>query len=387
MEQQNKLIKEVLSKKYDIEEYKNIYNKMLDEKSKSILFNRIMYDNTKNTKYAINMVKNMYQGNFFLSKADRKMYDYLNFLQKNENYNKTIVFFGIGFDKEEKEMLMWEFLTLTGQKEEGLKIETIYNNEYGFDLNLYIKKVRVQNIENFYDSDINNKKIYLIINSEYNYIEDYLLEKNISKDNIFKFDNMILFSRERQYLDEIFVNYKDDEILVDGGASNLETTLGFIDTVDARYERIYAIEPFEPDYIECNRLIEEYNLKNVQTVNCGLWSEDTKLYFNPVGYGSSYIGDEGTEEINCKSIDSILEGKRASIIKMDIEGSEKEAIIGAKETIKTYHPTLMICVYHKPNDILELAKTVFEIRDDYDLYLRHYSYTKNETVLYFIPKE
>ena len=387
MGQQFDSIKQVLDKKYSIEEYKSIYNKMQDEKSKKILYNRIMYDNTKKTKYSINMIKDMYEGTSFLSKTDRKMYKYLNFLQKNNNYSKKINFFGIGFDKNDKEALMWEFLTLTGQNENGLEIEAIYNEEYGFNLNLYIKKVEVKNIEDFYKTNINNEKIYIILSSEYNYIEKYLLEKNISKDNIFKFEDMILFSRERQYLDEIFVNYKENEILIDGGSSNLETTLGFIDTVDGIYEKIYAIEPYKPDYEECNKLITRYNLQNIETINCGLWSKDTKLYFNPVGYGSSYIGNEGTDVINCKSIDSILNGKRASIIKMDIEGSEKEAIIGAKETIKKYHPTLMICVYHKPNDTLELTKTILNIREDYDLYLRHYSYTKNETVLYCIPRE
>lgn len=387
MEQQFDLIKQVLDKKYSIDEYKLIYNKMQDEKSKKILYNRIMYDNTKDTNFSLNMIKEMYQGTSFLSNADRKMYKYLNFLQKNDNFNKKICFFGIGFNEKDKETLMWEFLTLIGQNEEGLDIEGIYNEEYGFKLNMYLKEIEVKNLNEFNRVAIDNNKIYIIINSKYNFIEKYLLEKGISKDNIFKFDDLILFSRERQYLDEIFVDYKENEILIDGGASNLETTLEFIDTVDGIYEKIYVIEPFKPDYEECNKLIKKYNLQNIETINCGLWSKEQKLYFNPIGYGSSYIGNEGNEVINCKSIDSILKGRRASIIKMDIEGSEKEAIIGATETIKKYHPTLMICVYHKPNDALELTKTILNIREDYDLYLRHYSYTKNETVLYCIPKE
>ena len=384
------IIQEVLEKKYNIQDYELVYNKMKDEKSKKMLFNRVMYDNTKQTEYILNLIKNMYEETNFKSKADRKMYQYINFLQKNENYKKKICFFGIGFNRQNEEILMWEFLSLIGQNEQGLEIEAIYNEEYGFKLNMYIKEEIVKNIEEFYNTEVDNNKIYIIIDSEYNYIEEYLIEKNISKDNIFKFNDLIsevFFGRERQYIDEVFVNYSENEILIDGGASNLETTLDFIDVVDEKYEKIYVIEPFYSDYEECNRIIEQYNLNNIETVNCGLWSKNEKLYFNPIGYGSSYIGDEGEEVINCQSIDSILDGKKATIIKMDIEGSEKEALIGATKTIKEYHPILMICVYHKPNDVIELTKTVFNIRDDYDLYLRHYSYTKNETVLYFIPKE
>ncbi len=378
-------IKKVLEKKYNIEDYIKVLNKMGDEKSKNILYNRIMLDNTNNPEYTLNMINSMYKETSFISKADRKMYKYINFLQKNKNYNKKIIFFGIGFNKNDKNNLMWEFLTLIGQKTGGLDIESIYNEEYGFEIDSYIKRIKVKNIEDFFNIKIDNNKIFVIINKELDYIEEYLLEKDISKENIFKFDNLISFSRERQYLDETFINFNESEIFVDGGSSDLETSLGFIETVDGKYEKIYAIEPFIPDFNECNKIINEFNIPNIEVINCGLWSENKKMNFNPIGCGSSFIDDEGTEKIECKSIDNILDGKKATIIKMDIEGSENEALIGAKNTIKKYHPLLMICVYHKPNDILEITKTVFGIRDDYKLYLRHYSYTKNETVLYFIP--
>ena len=381
------LIRKVLNKKYDVDEYILIYNKMKDEKSKEILFNRVMYDNTKKVEYALNMIKCMYYSTTFKSKEDRKMYEYIKFLQNNRNFSKKICFFGMGYDKNHKDLLMWQFLTLVGQSDNGLYIDAIYNDEYDFEIDLCFKKEMVRNIEEFYTSKIDNDKIYVIIENRFDYIESYLHENGISDENIFKFDNQIIFTRERQYLDEVFVEYSSNEILIDGGSSNLETTLGFIDTVDGKYEKIYAIEPFLPDYNECNRIISGYNLKNIEMVNCGLWSKDQELMFNPIGHGSSNISDNGIEKINCRSIDSILNGQKATIIKMDIEGSEKEALIGATNTIKKYYPILMISVYHKINDIIELAKTVFNIRDDYDLYLRHYSYTKNETVLYFIPQD
>lgn len=385
MNNNNELINNLLDNKYTYNEYIDIYNKLGDEKSRSIYFNRVMYDNTNETKYSLEMIKSMYLDTSFISKPDRKMYKYINFLKTNDNYKKKIIFLGIGLSKDKKDTLMWQFLTLTGQNKNGLDVECIYNNEYGFSIDTTIRTIEVKDINEFFNCDLNNDYLYVIIDRKYNYIENYLLEKNISKNNIFKFDNMIIFSRERQYLDETFIDYKEDEIIIDGGSSNLETTLGFIDVLNNKYEKIYAIEPFTSDYEECNRLIEKYNLKNIDTINCGLWSNDTSLSFNPIGNGSSYIDNEGIEKIDCKSIDSILNGNKATIIKMDIEGSEKEAIIGSKETIKKYHPTLMICVYHKPNDILELVRTVFEIRNDYKLYLRHYSYTTNETVLYFKP--
>lgn len=48
-----------------------------------------------------------------------------------------------------------------------------------------------------------------------------------------------------------------------------------------------------------------------------------------------------------------LEIKGQLYIKMDIEGSEMAALMGAKETIKRHKPYLAICVYHRKNDLTE----------------------------------
>jgi len=83
------------------------------------------------------------------------------------------------------------------------------------------------------------------------------------------------------------------------------------------------------------------------------------------------------------------EGLSADFIKMDVEGSEKQTLIGAAATIKAYHPTLAVCAYHKPWDLLELTAQIEEIAGDeaYDFYLRYYGPSLVELVLYAIPKK
>ena len=71
---------------------------------------------------------------------------------------------------------------------------------------------------------------------------------------------------------------------------------------------------------------------------------------------------------------------------MDIEGSEQEALLGAKETILSSHPTLAISVYHKPEDLRKITTIVLGIRSDYKLYLRHYTEGTDETVMFFVPE-
>ena len=68
---------------------------------------------------------------------------------------------------------------------------------------------------------------------------------------------------------------------------------------------------------------------------------------------------------------------------MDIEGAEYNALIGAEQTIKTWKPRLAICVYHKPEDILEIPALLLRMNPHYNFALRHYYISSsNETVLY-----
>lgn len=43
------------------------------------------------------------------------------------------------------------------------------------------------------------------------------------------------------------------------------------------------------------------------------------------------------------------------LIKLDIEGSEINAIIGGVKTIAKYRPKMAICVYHKLYDLYEIS--------------------------------
>lgn len=84
-------------------------------------------------------------------------------------------------------------------------------------------------------------------------------------------------------------------------------------------------------------------------------------------------------------MDSLIEEK-VSFVKMDIEGAEAIALKGAKNHILNDHPKLAICCYHKPEDLWKIPEQVMAIRNDYRLYLRHYTDGLHESVMYFIPK-
>jgi hypothetical protein len=77
-----------------------------------------------------------------------------------------------------------------------------------------------------------------------------------------------------------------------------------------------------------------------------------------------------------------------TLIKMDIEGAEQSALLGCKEHILKDYPKLLICVYHNNEDIWKIPKMIYEIRDDYDFYLRSNGdqWGPSEIVLFALPR-
>ena len=80
------------------------------------------------------------------------------------------------------------------------------------------------------------------------------------------------------------------------------------------------------------------------------------------------------------ALDMFFQEREApTFIKMDIEGAEKEALIGAEQIIRCHKPKLAICVYHKPEDIYVLPELINSFREDYRFYLdlRKYGSTRH----------
>jgi hypothetical protein len=78
--------------------------------------------------------------------------------------------------------------------------------------------------------------------------------------------------------------------------------------------------------------------------------------------------------------------ERVDFIKIDAEGSEREIIKGAKETIKRFKPKMAIAAYHLPDDKKVIPELVLSIRNDYKFKLMD----KGEPILFsfrFLPKQ
>ncbi len=176
------------------------------------------------------------------------------------------------------------------------------------------------------------------------------------------------------------LQFKDNEVYVDGGAFDGDSVRMFIDNVNGRYDRVLA---FEPDPKTFERLA--HNLKalpKVEVFNYGLHSARGTLSFNNDGSRGAIISADGECHVQVTSVDEVLKGDRASFIKMNIEGAELAALKGSAKTIAKWRPKMAISVYHRPSDLYEIPKLVRELGSDYRLFLRQHDGGIIETVLY-----
>lgn len=186
----------------------------------------------------------------------------------------------------------------------------------------------------------------------------------------------------RQYFENGIISYGTDEVFVDGGCLNYASAKQFLKECPS-VKKIYA---FEPDFESAKRCRQEaagMEPHEYEIIEKGLYSENTELHFRSMGNGCSGIAEEGECIVQVCAIDKEIH-EPVTFIKMDIEGAELEALKGAAGTIKRDHPKLAICVYHKPDDIVEIPKYILELNSEYKLFLRHYSDNAGETVLYAV---
>ena len=187
---------------------------------------------------------------------------------------------------------------------------------------------------------------------------------------------------EKSEVYEDIIKPSSDEVYVDLGAYRGDTVEEFLSFTDGKYKKIYALEPDGRNFKKL--LLSVEGKENIFSINAAAWDKDTTLFFAAKAGRQSSVSKEG-KETNAKSVDSILSGKECTIIKMDVEGAEKEAIEGATLTIKNYKPKLMISLYHRNEDIFALPLQIREMNKEYKFFLRHQLYIPAwETNLYCI---
>lgn len=190
-----------------------------------------------------------------------------------------------------------------------------------------------------------------------------------------------------QYFPEdlpVFSPSKDD-VFIDGGAYTGDTLSVFLAKTDGLgCKKYFAFEPDERNAARLSSFIRDKDLQFVEVLQRGLWSRADTLRFQGASHTRSLITDTGDVEIKVGSIDDL--DVEPSFIKMDIEGAELDALVGASATIKKCRPKLAIALYHYPHHLVDIPNFIKTLCPDYRFYLRIHSFMSEELVLYAVAQ-
>ena len=337
-----------------------------------------------------------------------------NFVRKIKGEKKKVVLFGTGYclklfidlmrdnnidivylcdndpNKEGKllfglEIKGWKFLRHYSE-EFNVVISTSHYKEIENQLikDGYLGKIYYLPQEAYYKNSIYGKQ-YLIQHLDrfqkvYDLLEDDISKKvfvNVIKHNI-SLNNC--YYKEIEDLEihgyfgtDLYCN-KNNEIIIDGGAFDGDTYREFLSNPLRKFKEYIAYEPDEDNY----NIIENIQDKKLTVLKKGLGNKKEMLRFISGMGVSSNFSESGEKIVEVDAIDNLEPRRKITFIKMDIEGAEKSALLGAEKVIGNDRPTLAISAYHKKEDMYDLVETIKNINSRYKIYFRHTFYYQKQ---------
>ena len=337
-----------------------IYDRLQDDISKEIYINRLAYNITNEYKYF------------------RKIYDCLDItsvLLEILRTKKKLVVFGSGTYGDILVKAFHEFPW----------VAYIDNDKEKWGTSLHgLPIVSVNELKRDYSD------AFVVISLLYHWEEIvHQFSENNIQNEFYVLAKLLVSLRARQYFDCPGMKTTTDEIFVDAGVLDGTSTLNFIKWANGNYKHAYLFEPNVEalDVIRKNLYLERFTL-----FSKGLWHRETNLGFVTHSNSSESFSvfevdtkEDNKDTVPVTTLDNTLLDTPVTFIKMDIEGSELNALRGSEALICKYRPKLAVCIYHKPEDVIDIPKFILDCYSGYKFYVRHYALAEYETVLYAVP--
>jgi FkbM family methyltransferase len=128
------------------------------------------------------------------------------------------------------------------------------------------------------------------------------------------------------------------------------------------YKFVHVVEPFQEAIDAAGTLPENAKLHLV-----GAWSEEAQIHFGVYSPSHLLFAQEGCESwfseigtngpigpnslvLPCQTLDSLVPEKdEITFIKVDVEGSEYQVMLGASEIIRQSHPFMIVEIHSRLN--------------------------------------
>ena len=206
------------------------------------------------------------------------------------------------------------------------------------------------------------------------------------------FDGLSHPVKHPQYFPDDLFAWNPAEWIVDGGAYDGDSIRELVRLHGDAFGHVLALEPDEANFARLDATVAALPAASRARVDCRRIALDAKagtLHLDATGTAASATSSAagaGSVAVSAVTLDSIVGAARPTFIKLDIEGAEPDALLGARKAIREHGPVIAVCVYHKQDHLWKIPLMLREWRDDYAFFLRPHNEEGWDLVCYAVPR-
>ena len=183
---------------------------------------------------------------------------------------------------------------------------------------------------------------------------------------------------------------EEGDTVIDGGGCYGDSAIYFANKAgDTGSVKVFEFVPFNLKVMRKNLSLNPELEKRITVVEKALWNTSDEAVYVKENGPASRVSMEKTPgydtQAHTSSIDDYVATagiEKIDFIKMDIEGAEINALMGAEKTIREMNPKLAICLYHSPGEYVSIPRLIHSFCPDYEFYIMHLTMHSEETVLF-----
>jgi FkbM family methyltransferase len=192
--------------------------------------------------------------------------------------------------------------------------------------------------------------------------------------------------------DELLAEHKYGTAYLDLYYSNLDGIFQFLSFCGGNYGSITAVSPVRTQYEKLLSAVQTCGIHSAEIHNAAYWNDPDILNIPFVYWNSGNNADatrfvydnEGISHLSLlqkapakyaafaevTSADKILNGRKASLIRITSIGNDFEIINGLKNTILDYKPAIIMEYGGSASDLTSVPLFLWKLKNDYKIYLR-----------------
>lgn len=194
--------------------------------------------------------------------------------------------------------------------------------------------------------------------------------------------------QERYFPQDLF-DLRADDIFVDCGAFDGDSLRDLLARRKNTLGGFVGLEPDPQNFARLSAYVDALpaELRSKIIVHpMAVAAKGGSIKFCATASPGSSVAADGEIEVESVALDALVAELHPTFIKMDVEGNELDALVGARGILECDRPILAICLYHKPEDLWQIPLFIKSVVPGYRLFLRRYAEDCWELVCYAVPE-